>query len=146
MSQKIAQNKNSNTNQSFSRNQATLEARYAVMNVPEFSGKDTRKVFEFVEKVDNVYKIVDINQMNLLNVLILNKLTDDAEQLVRDHKPDNWQESRRILNAAASSSCGCSTGGNTGGNTGCCSTDIVFNNNKKILEKIYSFIVVGSNV
>ena len=97
LSQKIAQNKNSNTNQSFSRNQATLEARYAVMNVPEFSGKDTRKVFEFVEKVDNVYKIVDINQINLLNILILNKLTDDAEQLVRDHKPDNWQELRRIL-------------------------------------------------
>ena len=67
------------------------------MNVPEFSGTNAKKVFEFVENVDNVYRIVDANQINLLNILILNKLTEDAEQLVRDQKPNNWQELRRML-------------------------------------------------
>ena len=106
LSQKIAQNKNNDfhipkinipNTQPCIRNPATLEARYAVMNVPEFSGTNAKKVFEFVEKVDNVYRIVDANQINLLNILILNKLTEDAEQLVRDQKPNNWQELRRIL-------------------------------------------------
>ena len=79
------------------RNIATLEARHAVMMIPEFDGSIAKKVFEFVEKVDNVYRVVDPNQVELLNVLIRNKISNGAEQLIRNQRPDNWEELKRIL-------------------------------------------------
>ena len=76
---------------------ATIEARHAVMMVPEFNGLVSKKVFEFVEKVDNVYKIVDPNQIDLLDILIRNKISDSAEQLIRNQQPNNWLQLRIIL-------------------------------------------------
>lgn len=78
-------------------NTAKLEARHAILMIPEFGGSDGKKVFEFVEKVDNIFRVVDPNQIELLNILILNKLTNDAEQLIRNQRPGNWQDIRRIL-------------------------------------------------
>lgn len=78
-------------------NIANLEARHAILMIPEFSGIDHKLVFEFVEKVDNIFRIVHPNQIELLNILILNKLTGDAEQLIRNQRPHNWQELRRML-------------------------------------------------
>ena len=79
------------------RPRATIEARHAVMMVPEFNGLVSKKVFEFVEKVDNVYKIVDPNQIDLLDILIRNKISDSAEQLIRNQQPNNWLQLRKIL-------------------------------------------------
>ena len=75
----------------------TLEARHAIMMVPEFNGVIAKKVFEFVEKVDNIYKIVDPNQTELLDILIRNKMSDNAEQLIRNQQPNNWIELRKTL-------------------------------------------------
>ena len=65
--------------------------------IPVFDGLNPKKVFEFVAKVENIYHIVDPDQIALLDVLIRNKITDNAEQLVRNQRPNNRQELRKIL-------------------------------------------------
>ena len=75
----------------------TIEARHAIMLIPNFDGNSPKRVFEFVEKVDKIIQTVHPNQHDLLFFLLSTKLSDGAEQLTRTHNPTNWLSLKRIL-------------------------------------------------
>ena len=70
------------------RNQIKVEK--LVDSIPSFSGEEPGKIHEFVSKVDNLIKISNPEQHELLCTLVKNKLTGNAEQLVRHLNIDHW--------------------------------------------------------
>ena len=74
------------------RNQNNLiKVERLVESIPAFSGAEPGKAHEFVSKVDNLIRIVNPEQHELLCTLVKNRLTGDAEQLVRHLNMDHWQ-------------------------------------------------------
>ena len=77
--------------------QNKIKVEKLVDAIPSFSGEEPGNIHEFVSKVDNLIKISNPEQHELLCTLVKNKLTGNAEQLVRHLNIDHRQILRGSL-------------------------------------------------